>query len=424
MRKLNVKFQRSPQDILTVGTLAEQDRRIYFEYDPAFLDKGMQLSPFKLPARPGLIEHTDHAFGPLPGLFDDSLPDGWGLLLMDRHFRRQGVDPATLSPLDRLAYLGTRTMGALTYHPPTVVEHDAQLINLYEMGHNAEDVLEGGAAEVLPALMRAGGSPGGARPKVLVGVQGDHIISGEGDLPEGFLTAGGRAWIIKFAAKVDARDAGPVEFAYSLMARAAGIDMPTTRLFELKSPHSDPRSRPRPRDVRRYFGVQRFDRAEGNRRRHVHTYANLVHTNFRIPSTDYSDVFKVTWALTRNHGDVLRLFRLMAFNIAAHNRDDHAKNFAFILDDQTGEWSLAPAYDLIYAPGPGGEHTTTVLGEGRQPTREHCLKLAAQVGLKPRAVTPLIDQVNAAINQWPYFADQACCARKVTTTIAKTLHPL
>ena len=413
MRQLTVKLQRRPGDALTVGTLAEHDRHTYFEYDPTFLNTGFELSPFKLPARPGLIEHTDRAFGPLPGVFDDSLPDGWGLLLMDRHFRRQGVDPMTLSPLDRLAHLGARTMGALVYHPPSrqLPERDEQLINLYDLGRNAEDVLEGDAAEVLPELMRAGGSPGGARPKVLVGVQGDRIISGAEDLPERFLGGGGEHWIVKFAAKADAPAAGPVEYAYSLMARAAGADMPPTRLFEVR----------RGRSVRRYFGVKRFDRAAENRRVHMHTFANLVHVNFRIPATDYADLLKVTRALTRNHADLLRLFRLMLFNIAAHNRDDHAKNFAFTLDDQTGEWSLAPAYDLTYSPGPGGEHTTTILGEGRQPTRGHCLKLADQFGLKPGETRPIIDQVNTAISHWRQFAEQAGCAKKMVVAIGKAI---
>jgi serine/threonine-protein kinase HipA len=408
MRQLNVKLQRRPGDALLVGTLAEQERRIYFEYDAAFLQTGLELSPFKLPARPGLIEHTDRTFGPLPGVFDDSLPDGWGLLLMDRHFRRRGVDPTTLSPLDRLAYLGARTMGALTYHPPSEKrsDRDEKFLDLYELGRNAEDVLEGDAAAVLPELMRAGGSPAGARPKVLVGIQGKNIISGAADLPAGY-----EAWIVKFAARTEARDAGPIEYAYSLMARAAGIDMPPTRLFALK--HG--------RKVQRYFAVRRFDRASANRRVHMHSFANMIHTNFRIPATDYADLFKITQTLTRSHADVLRLFRLMVFNVAAHNRDDHAKNFAFVLDDQTGEWSLAPAYDLTYCPGPGGEHTATILGEGRQPTREHCLKLAARFDLKPRQTSPIIEQVNAAIAGWPAFADQADCTKKMTTTLGQTI---
>lgn len=403
-----VKLRRTSNDAPSVGTLAEHDRRIYFEHDAAFLDRGLELSPFKLRARPGLIEHTDHAFGPLPGLFDDSLPDGWGLLLMDRHFRREGVDPATLSPLDRLAYLGTRTMGALTYHPPLRegVDRDDRLIDLHELGRNAEDVLEGDAAEVLPQLTRAGGSPAGARPKVLVGVNGDRIVSGEDDLPEAFTP-----WIVKFAAKADVRDAGPIEYAYSEMARAAGIEMPPTRLFEVKQGRS----------VRRYFGVSRFDRAAGNRRFHVHTFANLIHANFRIPSTDYADLFKFTRALTRNHQDLLRLLRRMTFNIAAHNRDDHAKNFAFILDDERGDWSLAPAYDLTHSRGPGGEHMTAILGEGRLPTREHCLKLAEQFGISLREARPIIDEVNAAIARWTQFAERANCDAKSARAVGELL---
>ncbi len=396
-----------------VGTLAEQDRRIYFEYDADFMDAGLELSPFKLPLRLGLIEHTDHAFGPLPGLFDDSLPDGWGLLLMDRHFRRRGFDPASLSALDRLAFLSDRTMGALTYHPPAHEPRDADdgLLDLFKLGRNAEDVLEGDAAEVLPELLRAGGSPGGARPKALAGVQGEQMICGASDLPDPFLGRGGEHWMIKFSARADAGDAGPVEYAYSLMARAAGLDMPPTRLFEVR----------RGRWVRRYFGVKRFDRAEGNRRKHMHTFANLIHANFRVPSTDYADLFKATRALTRNHRDMLRLFGMMAFNVAAHNRDDHAKNFAFVLDDETGGWSLAPAYDLIHTSGPGGEHTMTLLGEGRRPTGEHCLQLADQFGIKPRESAAIMEQVNSAVGRWAAFADQAGCSRRVTADIGAGL---
>lgn len=301
MKKLVASLRRTPDDVLRVGTLAERDHRVYFEYEPSFLEAGLELSPFKLPAKPGLIEHTDHAFGPLPGLFDDSLPDGWGLLLMDRVFRRQGIEPATLSPLDRLAYLGTRTMGALTYHPPAFEQsHESDQLDLYALGHNAQEVMRGDAADILPELQRAGGSPGGARPKVLVGVRVDELLSGEDDLPGSI-----EHWLIKFPAREDEASAGPIEYAYSRMAQAAGIEMPPTRLFEANQG----------RMRRRYFGVKRFDRAANNRRFHVHTFANLIHANFRIPSTDYADLFKVTSALTRDHSDLLQLFRRMVFNI-------------------------------------------------------------------------------------------------------------
>lgn len=406
MKKLTVKLRRAPDDELVVGTLAEQNRQVYFEYDAGFIESGLQLSPYKLPLIPGLIEHKDHAFGPLPGLFDDSLPDGWGLMLMDRHFRREGVDPKTLSPLDRLGYIGDRTMGALTYHPSREIEASDQLLDLVKLGLNAEEVLDGEAAEVLPELMLAGGSPAGARPKVLVGVQNTRIISGEGDLPDEF-----EHWLIKFAAKEDAGNAGPVEYAYSMMAKAAGIEMPETRLFEVGEGKGQ----------RRYFGVKRFDRGLGNRRYHVHSFANLIHTNFRIPSTDYADLFKVTKALTRNHADVVRLFRLMVFNIAAHNRDDHAKNFALLFDDEHNEWSLSPAFDLMYAASPGGEQTMTVNGKGRDITAADCHALAEKSAIKPKQAEEIIAEVNEAIARWQAFADESGITTNATKEIAGNL---
>ena len=405
MKKLTVKLRRSPQESIAVGQLVEEERRIYFEYDKEFLDRRLQLSPFKLPLRPGLLEHNDRAFGPLPGLFDDSLPDGWGLLLMDRMFRRRGIDPAIVGPLERLSYLGTATMGALTYHPPDQVERDDRLIDLHELGKNAQQIYIGEAVEVLPQLIRAGGSPAGARPKVLVGVKGNQMICGEDDLPDGFAH-----WIVKFSAKADARDAGPVEFAYASIARAAGLEVPETRLFRVSKSEA-------------YFGVRRFDRAAGNRRIHIHSFGNLVHVNFRIPSTDYADLLKVTKALTRNHQDVLRALRLMVFNIAAHNRDDHAKNFAFVMND-LGEWSMSPAYDLTFSPGPGGEHMMTVAGEGAAPTREHVLAVAKQADVGVKEISAIMDEVNAAIARFIPFADEAGCTKRRAAEISRQLRPL
>jgi len=389
LKKLSVRFTRRPGDSPPVGVLAEDRGRIYFEYAPEFLSAGQSLSPLRLPFEGALFQHAALDFGPLPGLFDDSLPDGWGLLLLDRHFRSLDKNPAEISPLERLSWLGTRTMGALTYHPPLERDGvDDSVFDLHELALRSQEVLAGDAVELLPQLLRAGGSPGGARPKVLVGVKGDRLLSGEDDLPEGF-----QHWIVKFAAKEDAVDAGPLEYAYALMARAAGIDMPPVRLFETSQGG-------------RFFGVKRFDR-EDNRRLHVHTFGNLIESNFRVPSADYADLLKVASVLTGNHQDVLRALRRMVFNVSARNRDDHVKNFAFILNDASGDWTLSPAYDLMHAPGPGGEHSMTLAGEGKNPGLAHIFRLAGQAGASRSQAAAVIDEVRAAVDGWKGFAEQA-----------------
>jgi serine/threonine-protein kinase HipA len=407
MKKLEVRLVQQPGEERVVGHLAEAgprpaSRQVYFEYDPAFLRKPLWLSPFKLPPQPGLLEHRELAFGPIFGLFDDSLPDGWGLLLMDRFFEQQGLSLAEVSVLDRLAHLGTRTMGALTYHPPAdLADRPAQPLDLHAMARASQEVIQGSAKAVLPQLLRAGGSPGGARPKVLVGVSGEEILSGEDDLPAGYTH-----WIVKFHTRRDAPDAGPAELAYSLMAREAGITMPPTRLFE--TARGD-----------RFFGAERFDR-QGNRRFHVHTFGNLIQANFRIPSSDYRQLLEVTRILTKNHQDSLEGFRRMTFNVLAHNRDDHVKNFAFRMT-AAGDWELAPAYDLVFAPGPGGEHTMTIAGEGRAPARSHLLKLADLAGISASEAGEILDEVASAVARWRVHARLAGVSARGAKVIEKAI---
>jgi serine/threonine-protein kinase HipA len=403
MRVLDVRFTSAPGATgERVGTLAAQRGSIYFEYAEEWLRTGASLSPFRLPFRPGLFEHRDRAFGPLPGLFADSLPDAWGMQLMNRYFRSRGQDPAGLGPLERLAWLGTRTMGALTYHPPAGPEGRQDLpFDLAELARQSRELLAGRSGEALPQLLRAGGSPGGARPKVLVGfdARADIIRSGEDDLPEGF-----DHWLVKFSAREDGPGSGPAEFAYAAMAKAAGLDLPQVRLFE--SGRGD-----------RFFGCLRFDRA-GNRRFHCHTFGNLIQTDYRIPACDYGDLLKATAVLTRNHQEVLKAFRRMVFNVLAWNRDDHAKNVTFLLD---GEWRLAPAYDLTFSPGPGGEHSMTVAGEGRAPGTAHMLALARDHGIPEREAEAMIEEVRSVVGRWRTFAREAGVPRKTTVAIAARL---
>lgn len=388
MRRVDVRLLWGPDHEQHVGTLAEAERgRVLFEYDDAFLSAGLEISPWKLPAASGLVEHSERGFGPLFGVFDDSLPDGWGLLLMDRELRRRGRDPRGVSALERLLYLGNDTLGALTYHPATEPSTPHTRLDLNQLADAARRVMQGTDAEVLPELRRLGGSPGGARPKVLVGVRGDEIVSGVEDLPVGW-----EHWLVKFASGPDALDGGPLEYAYMRMAELAGLHVPAHRLF------SDGR----------FFGVRRFDRSPLNRRVHMHSLGGLIHSDYRVPSCDYDMLLRVARRLTKDQRVVVEGVRRMVFNVVAHNRDDHVKNFAFLMDAR-GEWTMSPAYDLSYAAGPGGEHTMTIDGEGRDPGHAKVVSLAMRHGLKRSEALEIIDRTNEAVGHWPEIARECGC---------------
>ncbi|HSA33569.1 MAG TPA: type II toxin-antitoxin system HipA family toxin [bacterium] len=405
MRKLLVNYALDPRTLIPVGHLAESEGRVLFEYDPSFIERGIELSPFFLPLKPGLIAHTDRTFGPLWGVFDDSLPDGWGLLLMDRYFRKRGLSLRTISPLDRLAFLGMRTMGALTYHPPAERDEGSdRTLDLQELAEQSLKILNGEEAVVLSQLLAAGGSPGGARPKVLVGYDPRKkvLLSGEALLPAGY-----EHWLVKFSAKDDLPDSAAIEFAYALMARAAGIVLPETRFF------GDGKAR--------YFGTKRFDRNPDGKRFHLHTFGNMVHADFRIPSVDYTELLRVTALLTRDQSAVREMFRRMVFNVLAHNRDDHAKNFSFILDIEQPGWRVSPAYDLTFAEGPGGEHSMSVDGNGKDPSVADILRVAEKSGIGKAVARRIVDEVAAAVRHWARFADEAGVSKGSTKNIAKYL---
>jgi serine/threonine-protein kinase HipA len=278
-------------------------------------------------------------------------------------------------------------MGALIYEPAAKHEKTDKHLDLEALAQHSRQIMEGGAVDILPALMKAGGSPGGARPKILAGVKDNKLISDENDLPPEF-----EPWMIKFNSTQDFPDAGAVEFAYSMMAKQAGIIMPETRLFE-----SGPQNR--------YFGIKRFDRKH-NLRFHVHTFGNLIHSNFRTPECDYETFLKMVLDLTKNHKDLEKGFRQMIFNVMANNRDDHVKNFAFMLDSKK-EWALTPAYDLTFSKGPGGEHSMSISGEGGTPGKKEVLRLGEKTGLSVNKIRDIIGEVTVSIECWPDFAKAA-----------------
>ena len=392
MKKLTVHLNQTK-----LGTLATKNNKIYFEYDHDFLKTGIEISPYKLPLKPGVFRCDDDTFDGIWGVFADSMPDGWGRLLMDRHFLKQGINPNRINPLQRLAYVGENGMGALTYHPQLEIESDIDNIDLDKLFTSSQAILEGSSEELLDELLVLGGSSAGARPKVLVQINEDKtkILHGKEQLQHGFTH-----WIVKFASSHDSPHIGAIEYAYSLMAKAAGIEMPETTLLEGRKG--------------RYFAAKRFDRVKDHKI-HMHSLAGMTHSDFRYPTLDYDDILSLTMHLTKNMQEVKKAFRLACFNLFTHNRDDHAKNFSYLMDEK-GEWSFSPAYDLTFSYGPGGEHSTMYLGEGKSPTTKHLTELGKRHTIKD--THKIIEEVRDAIMQWQKFAHKANLPKTVATKIA------
>ncbi len=369
-----------------VGTLAIRDRKIYFEYDKAFLIKGIEISPYKLPLKAGLFVCEDDIFEGLWGVFNDSLPDGWGRLLMDRHMIKLGVNARSLTPLDRLTYVGNYAMGALSYEPEVEIENTLDSIVLDDLAGSSQAILEGSSDALLDELLSLNGSSAGARPKVLVQMSKERkqIIHGRQKLKDGF-----SHWMVKFASSSDSLETGAIEYAYSLMAKDAGLDMPRTALLEGKKG--------------RYFACERFDRVR-DKRVHMHSAAGLVHSDFRYPTLDYDDLMSLALHLTKSVVEQEKVFRLACFNLFTHNRDDHAKNFSFMMDEK-GLWYFSPVYDITFSQGPGGEHSTTYMGEGKNPATVHLLKLGEKHGLKNTEM--MIEDVKRSVKRWKEFATVA-----------------
>jgi serine/threonine-protein kinase HipA len=403
----------SPTELLTVfldaqnqrrkvGRLAFKDRRVLFEYDPSFIASGIEISPIKLPLGPGVFTADTTIFDGLFGVFNDSLPDGWGRLLLDRTVEKHGIHRGQLNPLDRLAYVGRHGMGALSYEPELSFENpDDAPLALDRIAEETAAVLEGENEAVLEELLRLNGSSSGARPKIVAQVSADkkRIIHGRQELQPSFAH-----WMIKFPSSHDARNVGAIEYAYSLMAKDVGVVMPETHLFRTKR--------------NKYFGTKRFDR-DGDAHIHMHSLGGLIHADHRSPSLDYDMVLRVTSALTRNIQDAEKAYVLACFNVLTHNRDDHVKNFSFLLN-ASNEWIFAPAYDLTFSYGPGGEQSMLVMGEGRNPGTAQLQALGKQHGIKD--APGILENVKRVVAAWPRYAEQAEVSRKSTNEITAKIN--
>ena len=384
MSRVGVHYQGQP-----VGTLAEARGGIFFEYAPDFIASGHELSPFHLPLGSG-VKARDASVPTmrLHGLFEDSLPDHWGRRVMMAWFRQRGTPEHAVTPLMMLAYVGQRAMGALDYTPELEVTAPGEITlpGLYTAAADAEH-----RGDVhLPMLAQVGGSAGGARPKALLNLPD----SGNGPVQAGATppTTGQGAWIVKFDTSRDGT-LGPLEEAYARMARAAGIEVPATRLLETDHPTG----------VRRHFAVKRFDR-DGAERLHHHTLGGLLHAGGG--DLDYQTLLRATRRLTKDEREVWRSYRRAVFNVLASNRDDHAKNHGFIYRNRV--WTLGPAYDLTFTSARQmPERGMAVCGERRSAGVEHLMKLAKSESLDAKEAKHIVDEVRAALTRWRTFADEA-----------------
>ncbi|MCF8352614.1 MAG: type II toxin-antitoxin system HipA family toxin [Bacteroidales bacterium] len=402
--KINVSLSLEGQNF-DVGNLVLSNRKIYFKYTPGFLNKGLNISPLKLPYNDNILSAEYEPFEGLFGVFNDSLPDGWGRLLLDRTLTSKGINIADITPLDRLAYVGSGGIGALVYKPE-IEPGKAGLIRpeLDTIAQEINQVLEGTSQEIIERLFILGGSSGGARPKIFIGYnsQTDILVNGTGDLPEDY-----NHWIIKFPSSTDSREIANIEFAYHKMALMAGIEMSECRLFDGKS-------------GRAYFGTKRFDRIDNNRL-HIHSASGIMHDNFRMSTMDYGHLMDCAFRLEKHVYAYEKIFRLAAFNVYAHNRDDHSKNFSFLMN-RKGEWRFAPAYDLTFSYSGYGFHSTMVAGESKNPGRKELMKLATLFGIK-NAKT-IIEQVQETINSWDHIAKECGISIENRNSIKKTLDKL
>lgn len=363
----NYKVLHVWMGVRKVGTLAMAANHLAaFEYDSEWISDGFSISPLSLPLQKGVFMPKKYdPFEDLFGVFSDSLPDGWGRLLVDRLLIKEKINPAEVDSMNRLAIVGTTGMGALTYQPERRLVAEWAEMSLDQIALECENVFKTEESDNLDALFRMGSSSGGARPKVFYRIDGEE-------------------WIVKFPSSIDRENIGEQEYDYSVCAKRCGIDMPETKLLPSKWNSG-------------YFAVKRFDR-ENHTRVHMVSVSGLLETSHRIPNLDYHILMQLTMRLTHSYEEIEKLYRQMCFNVFAHNRDDHSKNFSFLYKDD--KWQLSPAYDLTYSNSIGGEHATTVNGNGSNPGMEDLLAVAGQIKLDGKKAKRIAEEIGEII-----FAD-------------------
>ncbi len=399
----------------TVGAVAWDAQRGYasFEFEPAFLKSGLDVAPLMMPLDntaagdifqfPTLSRET---FSGLPGLLADALPDKFGNAIIDAWLARNGRSGGDFTPVERLCYTGSRGMGALEFTPPiNKTIEEAVPVEIAELAALAQEVttargqldtrLDSDGQNAMLDILRVGTSAGGARAKAIIAINAEgDVRSGQTDVPPGY-----EHWLLKFDGVSDlelgkTEGYGRIEYAYYLMATAAGIEMSECKLHE--------------ENGRAHFMTRRFDRPQG-RKLHMQSLCGIAHYDFNMAGAySYEQAFQVMRRLRLSKAEALQQYRRMLFNVLARNQDDHTKNIAFLMD-RDGQWRLAPAFDVIYAHNPQGtwtnQHQMTINGKRDQFVMEDLLNVGRAIGAsKPNEI---FDEVRDAVMRWPEFAQQA-----------------
>ena len=397
-----------------------------FEYDKGFLRSGIEVSPLVMPLSSQVYsfpELSRVSFHGLPGLLADSLPDKFGNAVIDTWLRRQGRAPESFDPVERLCYTGNRGMGALEFVPalgPGAAE--SQSIEVDRLVKLASDILAQreslhvtASEDAMREIIRVGTSAGGARAKAVV-----EWNEETGDIRSGQIDAGSGYgyWLIKFDGVemngdkegADAPQYTRIEYAYSLMARAAGLQMEECRIYKEHGRH--------------HFMTRRFDRdPDTGRKLHMQSLGAIAHFDFNIPGVySYEQAAEVMRRMGISRAEITQLYSRMVFNVAARNQDDHVKNISFLMD-RRGKWSLSPAYDVTYAYNPDGmwtgSHQMTVNGKREGITRGDLLAAAGHMGIPNAAAVKAIDRVAGAVSGWSEFAAEAELGEEAMEAVKK-----
>jgi len=410
--RLDVYRTLTTGEQVLVGVMAQNRQGTFFQYQADYLQKFGNLSPFKLKADTSLQLAPAEPHLGLHGVFADSLPDGWGMLLMDRLFRQHRLLPSQVTAMDRLAFVGNRGMGALSFQPESElsVQNPHELFDLNTLGTEAQLFFDGHTEDVLAALVQAGSS-GGARPKAQL-----YFASNDSQRCSTTTFENAEAWLVKFTSERLAlgHEEGICEAAYLKLAKTVGIDVPDWKLLESTDAT----------ETRHWLALKRFDvtsnkHVEG--RLHLHSTCGLLDANFRLPSLDYEDLIKVSSALCKSPAAGQQQFKRAVFNLFALNQDDHSKNSAFLQADN-GQWQLAPFYDVTFSPSAYGEHATAFVGYGKRPMLKAMQKLAAQANFANWSqAQQVIQEIVEVMQQFPVVAKELGVSEQTIKLIMQLL---